>query len=79
MTGASLSKACSNLYHVWPGNYVDLYAWYQVRSIKYCRASKWVGGFVSHTLSLLSMRQANSMHTLHIMITQRSNCIFQLI
>ena len=31
---------------------------------------------MTHCLSL-STRQANSMHTLHIMITQRSNCIVQ--
>ena len=52
LSGTSLSRACADLYHVWPGNYVDLKAWYQLRKIKYCRASRWLGRFVSSYFAL---------------------------
>ena len=34
-------QSCLNVYDEWPGNYVDIYAFYQFRKIKWC--SGWLG------------------------------------
>ena len=34
------SQVCTRLYESWPGNSIDLYAWYQTRTIRWCRG--WV-------------------------------------
>lgn len=29
-------QSCTNVYQEWPGNYVRLYAWYQLRRLGWC-------------------------------------------
>ena len=31
------SQICARVYESWPGNYIHLYAWYQTRTIRWCR------------------------------------------
>ena len=41
------SQICIRAYESWPGNSIDLYAWYQTLRVRWC------GGWVSTHLSLL--------------------------
>ena len=36
-------QTCAGLYDSWPGNTISLYAWYQIRRIKWClRKIGWI-------------------------------------
>ena len=46
-------RTCAELYNSWPGNYIEIYAWYQLRSIRWCRARiPWGGSFVSNNVTI---------------------------
>ena len=50
-TCGSTFQRCVKLYNSWSGSYVELYAWYQLRSVKWCRGRlPWGGSFVSTML-----------------------------
>ena len=34
-TATSKIKACINVYHAWPNNYAEIYAYYQLRKYKF--------------------------------------------
>ena len=42
-------EVCAGIYGSSPNNYIDLYAWYQSRRVKWCQASNWLGSWVSVT------------------------------
>ena len=47
-------RPCVELYNSWSRSYVELYAWYQLRSVKWCRGRlPWGGSFVSTLLPCL--------------------------
>ena len=35
-------QSCAGMYQEWPGNTIELYAWYQTREIEWCEG--WWGG-----------------------------------
>ena len=46
-------RTCAELYNSWPGNYVEIYAWYQLRSIRWCRRRiPWGGSIVSNNVTI---------------------------
>ena len=50
-TCGSTFQPCVELYNSWSGSYIELYAWYQLRSVKWCRIRlPWGGSFVSTVL-----------------------------
>ena len=50
-TCGSTFQRCVKLYNSWSGSYVELYAWYQLRSVKWCRGRlPWGRSFVSTML-----------------------------
>jgi len=41
-------QTCVDIYNSWPSTYVEIYAWYQIRSVRFCRGRlPWGGSFVS--------------------------------
>ena len=45
-------RKCVEVYHSWPGNYVEIYAWYQLRSVRWCRRNiPWGGSIVSNNVT----------------------------
>jgi len=48
---AATLQACSELYASRPGNYIEIYAWYQTRRVKMCRGRIWGRSFVSNACS----------------------------
>ena len=49
-------KFCVNLHHSFPGNYVEIYAWYQLRSVKWCSRKVWSIKIVSSVLLLNDLK-----------------------
>ena len=48
ITGSVRARTCIGVSDGWPNNRINLEAWYQIRSVRWCRASlPWGGSFVS--------------------------------
>ena len=47
-------QTCLDIYNSWPKNYIEIYAWYQIRNVRWCSG---ILGIVSGILGIVSSFQ----------------------